>query len=161
MKAAGNSCKQELLDLVMEMFSVLSFSIHVRTYFHRWTAQHLTVLLSSAVGILSVRNFHLGCNSYTSLWQLFMSGGGECLCHSLARSSKHSSAHDAVHNYLLSLSPNRILVTCARPLRPERPWSLAPLFFSSLQHVRTARNAIANTPPSHLGVTSLAQLIQS
>lgn len=90
MKAAGNSCKQELLDSVMEIFSVLSYSIHIRIYFYGWIAQLLTVLPSSAVGIISVRNFHVGCNSYTCSWQLLIFGEGECVRRSLARSANSS-----------------------------------------------------------------------
>ena len=158
-KAAGNSCKQELLDLVMEMFSVLSFSIHVRIYFYRWIAQHLTVLPSSAVGMISVSNFHLACNSYTCLWQLLIFGEGECVCHSLARSSKHSSVFDATKLRALAVTKQGLGDFCKTFMtRKATEFSSTTFFF--LQHIGTARKATANAPPSHLGVTSLAQLIQ-
>lgn len=151
MKAAGNSCEQELLGLVMEMFSELSFRIHVRIYFYRWIAQHLTNATSPALGMISVRNFHLGCNSHACLGQIPIFG----VCHSLARSSKHSSGYDATQALTLTVTKQDLGDFCKTSVR-GKAIEFCSIGLFSLQHV-PARNAQA--PPQHLGATSQADPI--
>lgn len=152
MKAAGNSCEQELLGLVMEMFSELPFRIHVRIYFYGWIAQHLTnSAASSAVGMISVRNFQLGCNSHTCLWQIPIFR----VCRLLARSSKRSSVYDATQPLTLAVTKQDLGDFCKTSVKGKAIEFSSNVFFS-LQHIM-ARNAQA--PPQHLGATSQADPI--
>lgn len=84
------------------------------------------------------------------------------MCHSLARSSKHASVYDATQLPALAVTKQDLGDFCKTSMtRKAMEFSSTSFLFFFLQHIRTARNTTADATPSHLGVTSLAQLIQS
>lgn len=122
MKAAGNSCKQELLDLVMEILSILFLGIRVRIF--------IGVLPPSSVGIIPVRNSHLSCNGYICLWLLFISFlGGWGRGHSLTKSSKHSSADHAIYTQLSALAVTNKICHFTKTFMTRKAMELSSSFF--------------------------------